>query len=213
MAGASPGTRRRARVPRARARRARAPRATAQRARARSRARAPRSPGIQALPTPILALEVSPACARSTREPGRVRVGDDVVGAIDAGLLILLAVTHGDDGATAEALARKGPRFTHLRGRRRAHEPRLAATGGAALCVSQFTLYGDVRRGRRPSFTEAAEPAVAEPLYERFCAALEAAGVRCERGRFGAHMQVESVNDGPVTLMIDSAELQRPRRP
>ncbi len=143
----------------------------------------------------------------------RVQVGDDVVGAIDAGLLILLGLTHGDDEATADALARKvlGLRIFEDGEGRMSRD--LAATGGAALCVSQFTLYGDVRRGRRPSFTEAAEPAVAEPLYERFCAAIEAAGVRCERGRFGAHMQVESVNDGPVTLIIDSAELQRPRRP
>ena len=100
-----------------------------------------------------------------------------MVGAIDAGLLIPpSAVTHGDDVATAEALARKvlGLRiFEDGEGRMNRD---LAATGGAALCVSQFTLYGDVRRGRRPSFTEAAEPAVAEPLYERFCAALEAAG-------------------------------------
>ncbi len=88
----------------------------------------------------------------------------------------------------------------------------LAATGGAVLCVSQFTLYGSVRRGRRPSFTDAMEPTQADALYQRFCAAIEEAGARCERGRFGAHMEVESVNDGPVTLLLDSAELERARR-
>ena len=88
----------------------------------------------------------------------------------------------------------------------------LTAVGGEVLCVSQFTLYGSVRKGRRPSFTGAAEPDRAEALYERFCATVEGEGVRCARGRFGAHMAVESVNDGPVTLLIDSAELERPRR-
>jgi D-tyrosyl-tRNA(Tyr) deacylase len=78
--------------------------------------------------------------------------------------------------------------------------------------VSQFTLYGDVRKGRRPSFNDAARPEVAEPLVEAFAAALEALGVRVARGRFGAHMQVELVNDGPVTLVLDSEEIGRPRR-
>ena len=121
-------------------------------------------------------------------------------------------MTHGDDEAVTEALARKvvGLRiFEDAEGRMNLD---LAAVGGAVLCVSQFTLYGSVRRGRRPSFTEAAEPERAEALYERFCAAVEAEDVTCERGRFGAHMEVESVNDGPVTLLIDSAELDRPRR-
>ena len=78
--------------------------------------------------------------------------------------------------------------------------------------MSQFTLYGDVRRGRRPAFTQAAAPERAAPLYERFCEAIERAGMICERGRFGERMAVESVNDGPVTLLVDSAELERPRR-
>lgn len=141
-----------------------------------------------------------------------VRVDGEVAGAIESGFLVLLGVTHRDDEAIADALARKvaGLRvFEDADGKMNLD---LAAAGGAILCVSQFTLYGSVRKGRRPSFTEAADPARAEALYERFCAAVEGEGVRCERGRFGAHMEVESVNDGPVTLLIDSADLERPRR-
>lgn len=88
----------------------------------------------------------------------------------------------------------------------------LKETGGAVLCISQFTLYGDVRKGRRPSFDAAARPEFAEPLYEAFCRAIENEGIRCERGRFGAHMEVSLVNDGPVTLVIDSETLEAPRR-
>ncbi len=141
-----------------------------------------------------------------------VRIDGEIAGAIEGGLLILLGVTHGDDGATAEVLARKvlGLRlFDDAEGRMN-HD--LVAAGGTVLCVSQFTLYGDVRRGRRPSFTTAAGPGIAKALYERFCETVEGTGVTCERGRFGARMAVESVNDGPVTLLIDSAELERPRR-
>jgi D-tyrosyl-tRNA(Tyr) deacylase len=84
--------------------------------------------------------------------------------------------------------------------------------GGAVLCISQFTLYGDARKGRRPSFTQAANPESGKGLYERFCDEIERLGLRCERGVFGAHMAVELVNDGPVTLWIDSEDLERPRR-
>ena len=111
-----------------------------------------------------------------------VRVDGEVVGAIDRGFLVLLGVTHGDDEAVAEALARKvvGLRiFEDAEGRMNLD---LAAVGGAVLCVSQFTLYGSVRKGRRPSFTEAAEPERAEALYEHFCETVAGAGVTCERG-------------------------------
>ena len=141
-----------------------------------------------------------------------VRVDGEATGAVEYGFLVLLGVTHSDDGAVADALARK------VAGLRVFEDPDgkmnldLAAVGGAMLCVSQFTLYSNVRKGRRPSFTEAAEPERAEALYERFCSTVEGEGVRCERGRFGTHMEVESVNDGPVTLFIDSADLERPRR-
>ncbi len=141
-----------------------------------------------------------------------VRVDGELAGAIESGFLVLLGVTHGDDEAIAYALARKVAGLRVFEDADGKMNRDLAATGGAILCVSQFTLYGSVRKGRRPSFTEAADPAWAEALYERFCAAVEGEGVRCERGRFGAHMEVESVNDGPVTLLIDSADLERPRR-
>lgn len=141
-----------------------------------------------------------------------VRVDGETVAAIGGGLLILLGVARDDDDGTAVALARKalGLRlFDDGEGRMNLD---LARAGGAVLCVSQFTLYGDVRRGRRPSFAEAADAAPAERLWERFCEAIERAGTRCERGRFGARMAVESVNDGPVTLLLDSAALAAPRR-
>lgn len=141
-----------------------------------------------------------------------VCVDDTSVGAIEDGLLVLLGVTHTDDEAVAEALARKVVGLRVFEDESGKMNLDLAAVRGGVLCVSQFTLYGSVRKGRRPSFTEAAEPERAAALYERFCATVEGEGVRCERGRFGARMEVESVNDGPVTLLIDSAELERPRR-
>ncbi len=141
-----------------------------------------------------------------------VRVDGEVTGAIENGFLVLLGVTHGDDEAVADALARKVTGLRVFEDEAGKMNLDLAAVDGGVLCVSQFTLYGSVRKGRRPSFTEAAEPERAEALYERFCGAVEGEGVRCERGSFGAHMEVESVNDGPVTLLIDSADLERPRR-
>lgn len=141
-----------------------------------------------------------------------VRVDERTVGSIDAGLLILLGITHDDTAALAEKLAAKvaGLRiFEDPEGRMNLSA---AEVGGAVLCISQFTLYGDVRRGRRPSFDAAARPDHAEPLYEAFCAAMEREGLRCERGVFGAHMDVELVNDGPVTIIVDSAGLDEPRR-
>ena len=141
-----------------------------------------------------------------------VRVDGDIIGAIERGLLVLLGVAAGDNLETARTLAAKvaGLRvFEDADGRMNLS---CAELGGAVLCISQFTLLADVRRGRRPSFAGAAPPELAEPLYEAFCAAIEAAGLRCERGRFGAHMDVALVNDGPVTLVLDSDDLQRPRR-
>jgi len=141
-----------------------------------------------------------------------VRVADETVGAIGAGLLVFVGVSEGDDAAEARRLALKTAElrvFSDAEGR---FNPSLLDTGGAALVVSQFTLYADLRRGRRPSFTAAAPPEVAAPLVEAYAAALEAAGVRVARGRFGAQMEVELVNDGPVTIILDSAHLDRPRR-
>ncbi|MFN0095508.1 MAG: D-aminoacyl-tRNA deacylase [Dehalococcoidia bacterium] len=141
-----------------------------------------------------------------------VTVEGTVVGEIGAGLLVLLGVTHTDTIATADRL---GDKITGLRIFEDADGKMnlaLADTGGALLCVSQFTLHGDMRRGRRPSFEAAAPPAVAEQLYERFCATVRAQGISCEHGVFGAHMAVDLLNDGPVTLIIDTDELDRPRR-
>jgi len=135
-----------------------------------------------------------------------------VVGAIGRGFLILLGVAASDTGEAAARLASRvaGLRlFTDSGGKMNLALPDV---GGAVLCVSQFTLYGDTRRGMRPSFAAAARPEVAQPLYDEFCAAVERAGLRCERGAFGQHMDVELLNDGPVTLIIDTADLDRPRR-
>lgn len=135
-----------------------------------------------------------------------VRVAGEPVGAIGRGLLVLLGVAPEDDDAAAGALAR---RVVELR----IHEDRdgrtnlaLGEIGGAVLVVSQFTLYADTRRGRRPGFSGAAPPDHAEAIYRRFCLALERTGTQVERGRFGAPMEVELVNDGPFTIWLDSAD-------
>jgi D-tyrosyl-tRNA(Tyr) deacylase len=135
-----------------------------------------------------------------------VRVGDETVGAIRAGLVVLLGVGPDDDEPTADALAR---RVTELRifddedGRTNRS---LLDVGGGVLVVSQFTLYADTRRGRRPGFTGAAAPELAERLYLRFAAALREVGVEVATGRFGAVMEVELVNDGPFTIWLDTAD-------
>jgi D-tyrosyl-tRNA(Tyr) deacylase len=134
----------------------------------------------------------------------RVVIGEEAVGQIDRGLLILLGVTHTDAPEQARWLADKiiGLRiFEDAEGKMNLD---LAAAGGAVLVVSQFTLYGDCRKGRRPSFIDAAPPEIAIPLYEAFLEAVRAQGIITASGRFGAMMQVELVNDGPVTLIVDS---------
>jgi len=126
-----------------------------------------------------------------------VTVEGRTVASIGPGLLVLLGVGHDDDAASAERLAHKVRAlrvFPDAAGHM--NEP---LGGREILCVSQFTLYGDTRRGNRPSFVAAAAPEMAEPLYERFCSAASA-----ERGVFGAHMSVELVNDGPVTVMVEA---------
>jgi len=136
----------------------------------------------------------------------RVRVGGEVVAEIEAGLVVLFGVGPGDDEAVADALAR---RITELRifddaeGRTNLS---LVDVGGAVLLVSQFTLYADTRRGRRPGFTGAASPELAERLYLRVAAALQALDVDVATGRFGEVMAVELVNDGPFTIWLDTAE-------
>jgi D-tyrosyl-tRNA(Tyr) deacylase len=133
-----------------------------------------------------------------------VAVDGTVVGAIGAGLLVLLGVAKGDDEAAAEYLADKvlGLRiFADAEGKMNLG---VLEAGGALLVVSQFTLYGDARKGRRPSFDRAAPPEEARRLYERFAAAARARGARVETGVFQAMMQVELVNEGPVTILCDS---------
>jgi D-aminoacyl-tRNA deacylase len=142
----------------------------------------------------------------------RVTIDAEAVGEIASGLLVLIAVGECDDAATARRLAAKTAELRIFRDDEGRFNRSLLETNGAALVVSQFTLYADVRKGRRPSFNDAARPEIAEPLVEAYAQALESLAIRVARGRFGAYMQVESINDGPVTLIIDSEDLDRPRR-
>ncbi len=135
-----------------------------------------------------------------------VRVDDETIGAIGPGLVVLLGVGPDDDPVVAESLARKVAELRIFADDEGRTNRSLLDVGGEALVVSQFTLFADTRRGRRPGFTGAALPEQAIPLYERFAGALEAVGVTVARGRFGAEMQVELVNDGPFTIWLDSAE-------
>jgi D-tyrosyl-tRNA(Tyr) deacylase len=132
-----------------------------------------------------------------------VTVDDRVVGAIDRGLLVLLGVTHHDKPDTARRLAEKVWGLRIFDDEAGVMNLPVAAVGGSVLVVSQFTLYGDTRRGRRPSYVEAAPGPIAEPLVETFVAALGGLGARVETGIFGAEMAVASVNDGPVTLLLE----------
>jgi D-tyrosyl-tRNA(Tyr) deacylase len=132
-----------------------------------------------------------------------VTVDDEVVGAIGPGLMVLLGVTHDDGPDEADWLARKIVGLRIFEDRAGKLNLGLLDVEGQALVVSQFTLYGDSRKGRRPSFVEAARPQVAEPLVQRFADALRQHGVHVELGVFGAHMLVEIHNDGPVTLILE----------
>jgi D-tyrosyl-tRNA(Tyr) deacylase len=137
-------------------------------------------------------------------ERASVQVEGQVRGEIGAGLLVLLGATHADGEPDAHWLAEKlaGLRvFADAEGKMNRD---VRESGGACLVVPQFTLYGDARHGRRPEFTGAARPEQAEPLYEAFCTRLASLGVPVARGVFRAHMRVELVNDGPVTLLIES---------
>ena len=132
-----------------------------------------------------------------------VAVDGDVVGAIGTGLLVLVGVTGSDGQADAEALADKLARLRIFRDDDGKMNRSVTDVGGAVLVVSQFTLYGSVRRGNRPSFVDAAEPSVAEPLVEVVTRRLEGYGLEVATGRFGAMMDVHLVNDGPVTITLD----------
>jgi D-tyrosyl-tRNA(Tyr) deacylase len=124
-------------------------------------------------------------------------------GEIGPGLCVLLGVAATDDEAAAERLAGKVARLRIFEGDDGKFDRSLLDTGGAALVVSQFTLIADTRKGNRPSFSDAARPELAKPLYERFAAALVALGIEVATGVFGARMEVELVNDGPVTIVLD----------
>jgi D-aminoacyl-tRNA deacylase len=133
-----------------------------------------------------------------------VTAGGETVGEVAAGLLVLLGVAVGDGEREAEALAGKVARLRIFPDEEGRFDRSVLDEGGAVLAVSQFTLLADTAKGNRPSFTDAAPPAEAERLYERFCAALRGLGVPVETGRFGARMAVELVNDGPVTIVLDT---------
>lgn len=132
-----------------------------------------------------------------------VAIAGEVVGRIDRGLMVLLGIHRTDTAADIPWLADKIASLRIFEDPEGKMNVGLQDAGGSVLVVSQFTLYGDVQKGRRPSFIQAADPAIAEPLYEAFINALRAIGVHVETGRFGADMQVELVNDGPVTLIIE----------
>ena len=137
---------------------------------------------------------------------GEVRVAGERVGAIAAGLVILLGVGPDDTDRIADDLARKIAELRIFMDDEGRTNRSLLDTGGAALVVSQFTLYADTRRGRRPGFTTAGPPDLAERLFGRFVESLRRLGVEVATGRFGAEMEVELVNEGPFTIWLDSAD-------
>ena len=142
---------------------------------------------------------------RVTRAEVRITTADGsrVAGRIERGLALLVGFTHADDEAAVAWMADKVLGLRLFSDAEEKMNLALADVGGSVLVVSQFTLYGDAQRGRRPSFVDAARPEVAVPLYERFVALLRERGAHVETGEFGAMMQVELVNDGPVTLWLE----------
>src|SRR5437660_3634863 len=134
----------------------------------------------------------------------QVNVGNEVVGKIGPGLVVLLGVSKSDAQSDADYLAAKITGLRIFDDQEGKMNLSLADLGGAVLAVAQFTLYGDVRRGKRPSFEAAAAPDLARELYEYFVGKIRESGFICETGRFQAMMQVELVNDGPVTILLDS---------
>lgn len=151
-------------------------------------------------------------CVLQRVRSARVSVGAEVAGEIGAGLLALLGVAMDDDLETAERLAAKTLALRIFASDERPFDRTLPEAGGALLVVSQFTLLGDLRRGNRPSWSRAARPEEAAPLVAAYADAAARSGVPVATGRFGAMMTVELVNDGPVTIILDSDELSAPRR-
>ncbi len=136
-----------------------------------------------------------------------VTVDGAVTGTIGAGLLVLVGAAEGDDEKDAEALASKVARLRVFADADGKMNLDVQQAGGAVLAVSQFTLLGDCRRGRRPSFVRAARPELARPLFDHYVQATRDLDLRCETGVFGAMMDVELLNDGPVTLLLDTSRL------
>jgi len=134
---------------------------------------------------------------------GRVSVEGRTLGEIGPGLVLLVGAGHGDGEEQIEYLVEKIAHLRIFEDEAGKMNRSLLEAGGEALVVSQFTLYADTRKGRRPSFTDAAPPEIAAPLVERFAQRLEALGVRVQQGQFGAHMLVEIDNDGPVTIVLE----------
>ncbi len=141
-----------------------------------------------------------------------VSVDGESIGSIGPGLLVLLAVAEGDGQEEAQRLASKTAALRIFADGDSHFSHSLVETGGAALVVSQFTLLANVRKGRRPSFTAAAAPDIASGLVDRYVQSLRGLGIAVASGRFGAHMQVQLENDGPVTILLDTDELEKPRR-
>jgi D-tyrosyl-tRNA(Tyr) deacylase len=135
---------------------------------------------------------------------GKVTVGGELVGEIGKGYVVLLGVSREDTPEAADYLAEKVAGLRIFDDEQGKMNRSIQDVGGAVLAVSQFTLYGDVRRGRRPGFDRAGRPEEAEPLYERFVAKLRGYGLTVATGRFQTHMAVELTNDGPVTILVDS---------
>lgn len=137
-----------------------------------------------------------------------VRIGDDVVGSIDHGMTLLIGVGDADTPDDAALIARKVATLRIFGDEAGKINRSIIDVGGAILAVSQFTLYADCRKGRRPSFVHAAAPEIAEPLVRQVVTYLQSVGILVETGRFGAEMIVTIVNDGPLTILLDSAELR-----
>jgi D-aminoacyl-tRNA deacylase len=133
----------------------------------------------------------------------RVRIGDEIAGEIGPGLCVLLGVARDDDEARAERLAGRVARLRIFENDEGRFDRSVLDTGGSVLVVSNFTLIADSAKGNRPSFSEAAPPEQADPLYERFCEALRELDVAVETGVFGAGMRIQLVNDGPVTILLE----------
>ncbi|HET7755471.1 MAG TPA: D-aminoacyl-tRNA deacylase [Anaeromyxobacteraceae bacterium] len=138
---------------------------------------------------------------------GAVRVDGEVVGAVERGYVVLLGVEQGDADADVRWMAEKIAALRVFEDDAGKMNRSVAEAGGAVLVVSQFTLLGDARKGNRPSFVAAAPPELANALYERVCDAIGEKGIRVAKGVFRAHMEVELVNDGPVTILLDSRKL------